>query len=279
MRIFLATLFIFFCHFSQAMIINTGFEPVFGVQAGAHVYVANQDSNTVTVIDTDKNTPIMHIKVGLRPISMVATSKYIYVNNSTSNTVTVIDHQKNQVSTTIKVDNGAYYSYTYDKYVYVLGRGYVTVIDADARKIVTTIELQSDIQQRNNAVIDTTRKKLYIPHTSSNSISVINLQNNTQEEPISIDSPGVMVQDADTLYVLDNRNFRIRAIDLTQKKVKTDFNIGLVRKPQKLYLIRNKFYAIHSLDANISVIDISQKKIIKTIEMIGKNKPYVGVYE
>jgi YVTN family beta-propeller protein len=78
---------------------------------GKRVYVANQSSNNVSIIDTT-TTPITlvdTVAVGIRPVSADVTQdgKYVYVVNAGSNSVSVIDTTKtpNTVVDVIPVGN------------------------------------------------------------------------------------------------------------------------------------------------------------------------------
>ena len=74
------------------------------------VYVANAESNTVSVIDTTKNKVIATVPVGNLPLGIAVTpnGKMIYVANEVSNTVSVIDAIKNTVTATIAVGSEPY---------------------------------------------------------------------------------------------------------------------------------------------------------------------------
>lgn len=64
-----------------------------------NVYVLNQGSNTVSVINTTTNSVVDTIPVGIHPVSIMASNPYSYVANLGSNTVSVIN------STAHKVDS------------------------------------------------------------------------------------------------------------------------------------------------------------------------------
>jgi YVTN family beta-propeller protein len=62
-------------------------------------YVANRDSNTVSVIDGKTNRVIIDVHVGSRPsaISLNPSTNIAYVANNDDNTVSVIDGKTNRV--------------------------------------------------------------------------------------------------------------------------------------------------------------------------------------
>jgi YVTN family beta-propeller protein len=75
---------------------------------GAHVYVTNRNSNTVSVIDTTTNTVVRNpITFGIAPqgVAVAPDGGHVYATNLISNTVSVIDTTINAVVTTIPVAN------------------------------------------------------------------------------------------------------------------------------------------------------------------------------
>ena len=58
---------------------------------GTHVYVANSESNTVSVIATSSNTVVNTFNVGTFPDAVLATNSTVYIANGNDDTVTVYD--------------------------------------------------------------------------------------------------------------------------------------------------------------------------------------------
>jgi YVTN family beta-propeller protein len=73
---------------------------------GKHVYVTNQNSNNVSVIDTATNMVATTISVGNFPrgVTVAPDGKRAYVANSGSASVSVIDTSTNTVVATIPVE-------------------------------------------------------------------------------------------------------------------------------------------------------------------------------
>ncbi len=77
------------------------------VPDGKKVYVANQDDNTVSVIDAATNIrpaiTTATVNVGSSPDEVAVTpdGKKVYVTNSDSNTTSVIDTATNTVTATV----------------------------------------------------------------------------------------------------------------------------------------------------------------------------------
>src|SRR5437868_10874975 len=72
---------------------------------GTRAFVANRDSNTVSVIDTATNTVVATISVGANPfgVSFSPDGTRAYVTNQTSNDVAIIDTANNTVISTVSV--------------------------------------------------------------------------------------------------------------------------------------------------------------------------------
>ncbi|MFD5430138.1 YncE family protein, partial [Streptomyces sp. NPDC127084] len=79
--------------------------PAHAVPPGTYAYVANSESNTVSVIDTATNTVSATIDVGSFPIGVAVSpdGTRAYVVNGFSDTVSVIDTATNTVVATVAV--------------------------------------------------------------------------------------------------------------------------------------------------------------------------------
>ncbi|HEX3482822.1 MAG TPA: beta-propeller fold lactonase family protein [Kofleriaceae bacterium] len=115
------------------------------VQAQVNAYVANENSGTVSVIDTASNTITASIAVGSVPASVALTPNraFLYVANAGDSTVSVVDTATNTVATTVPVGNTPLaLAITPDgAFVYVANvRGNsVSVIDTATNTVVATI--------------------------------------------------------------------------------------------------------------------------------------------
>lgn len=74
--------------------------------AGTFVYVVNRDSNSITVIDSAKNTVLQSFGVGNKPIAALVSrnDKKLYVAHEGDNTLQIIDTSKNTLLKTIVLD-------------------------------------------------------------------------------------------------------------------------------------------------------------------------------
>ena len=120
-------------------------------QAQTRAYVANNCSNTVTVIDTATNSVIATIPVGINPegVAITPDGTRAYVANITSQTVSVIDTATNTVIATIPVSSTFPFAVaiTPDSaraYVTHLFGSTVSVIDTATNTVIATVPAGGD---------------------------------------------------------------------------------------------------------------------------------------
>lgn len=111
------------------------------------IYVADRDSNTVSVIDSNSGNVTNSIRVGIKPLEIiyVPETNKIYVTNHRSNTVSVIDGFNDKVATqNLEVGKNPssidfFQSVEYNKiYVANEGSGTVSVINGSTDKKIGT---------------------------------------------------------------------------------------------------------------------------------------------
>lgn len=127
-------------HTPQGVVVNP---------AGTAVYVANSDSNEITVIDTvtyaTKTIPVGATPVG---IAMHLNGRYIYVANvnDTTNTLSVIDRTTNTVIDEVFSGNSsiAVAAHPDGSVVYVANifGGSISVVNTETREVIDTIALK-----------------------------------------------------------------------------------------------------------------------------------------
>src|SRR5476651_1623611 len=90
------------CAFSLLLFLTTS-----SLEA-SFAYVANGNSNNVSVIDTSSNTVVATVTVGMSPsgVAITPNGAFAYVANFNSNNVSVIDTSSNTVVATITVGMG-----------------------------------------------------------------------------------------------------------------------------------------------------------------------------
>ncbi len=146
------------------------------------MYVVNENSNTVSVIDSFTNSVKATINVGSGPfngnnpvgISYNPYNNNMYVTNFNSNTVSVIDSSTNTVKATINVDSNpfgiAYNPYNHNMYVANENSNTVSVIDSSTNTVKATINVENGPV---SVVYNPDNHNMYVTNFNSNTVSVI----------------------------------------------------------------------------------------------------------
>jgi YVTN family beta-propeller protein/VCBS repeat-containing protein len=174
---------------NQVLSPTTDSVPYGVVVVGDKAYVANQGTNTVSVIDIDDGSLVSTITVGSAPTNLVSSPSrsLVYVTNRSSNTVSVISTTTNQVvgspitvgtqpeSITINADGTRVY-------VANFASNNVSVIDTDPasanfNKVIATIAVGTN--PRGIAFAQTVNgPRVYVVNRTAGSVSVINASTN-----------------------------------------------------------------------------------------------------
>ncbi|MBI4651858.1 hypothetical protein HY745_11370, partial [Candidatus Desantisbacteria bacterium] len=137
------------------------------------IYVANYNSNTISVIDGDStntssyNKVIATINVGNNPYDVAVNKNYnfIYVTNTNDNTVTIINGDDHSIFGTVSVGQNPrdieVNEATNEVYVINYGGDSITSFSASGGTVTTISQNIGGIRQRGIA-IDETRNKIYI---------------------------------------------------------------------------------------------------------------------
>jgi len=151
----------------------------------AQVYVANQASNTVSVISGD---PTVTIDVGMGPSALAVTpdGDFVYVANSGSDTVSVIQTSNNTVVDTVDVGptpfgvavtpNGDF------AYIANAGSDTVSVIQTSNNTVVATV----DVGQNPSGIAIPNNTSVFVANSGGNTVSVIQISDNTVIHTINV---------------------------------------------------------------------------------------------
>lgn len=145
---------------------------------GPFAYVANLNSNSVTVIDVPSSFALSSIPVGGGPsgIAVSPDGKQVYVSNNHTNNVSVIDTASSMVVATIPVQTQPFgLAFTPDGtavYVANAGSNSVSVINTTSQAVVATIPVQTNpigvaMALTSNGTF------AYVTNSGSGSVSVI----------------------------------------------------------------------------------------------------------
>lgn len=183
------------------------------------VYVLNQDTDTVTVIDGSSNAVLAHIPVGDQPVTAVynTAGNKLYVANEGSANVTVIDGATNAVRKTVPTGSSptALVWNPVNNRVYCANwnANSVSVIDANSDSVRRTLAtgLRPAAVCWNRAA-----NKVYVPCAGSNQVTIIAGSGDSILTTIPV-STGPCFAVADTIanevYVASQSAHRVSVID------------------------------------------------------------------
>jgi YVTN family beta-propeller protein len=259
------------------------------------LYVTNEFSNTVSVIDTRTDQVVDTIAVGILPygIAIDTISNRIFVSNIESDTVSVIDGPTNKVvSQVTNLSNPVGITINpFKSLVYVsnIDNGTVTVIDEISRKVQNRVSVGNfpyDIAvYRLNSITDL----IYVTNTGSNTVSVIN-SSLVLEPPVRIESKviknitvgrtpaGVAVdQQKGLVYVTNKDSNTVTIIDTSTNNVTRTIPVGIAPVGVAVNNVTGKAYVSNTFDNTISVIDASASAINKIIQVNPNINPNIQI--
>ena len=253
------------------------------------LYVANQFSNTISVIDIEKSIVEKNIDVGNSPydVDVNPFSNRIYSSNRDSNSISVIDGFTNNELTAIPVGKSplgiGINLATSWIYVANFNSGTITVIDAIDNHIIKSLKfatLPYDI------VINPHTNKVYVTDLGKNSVLVLDGSNNTLISTIPVGSkPSALAinTQTNTIYVSNFLNNSVSVINGTSNKLETNIKVkdnpvGIAVNPRT-----NKIYVNNLVDNSVSVINGETNKVIENISLepaiiaSGINNPFINI--
>lgn len=235
--------------------------PVYGALVGTKLYISNNHSSSVSVIDTVTNNFMYGIPVESYPEFLVLVGKKLYVNNLHSDVVSVIDTTTDTVINTITVGNGPYFSTVVGTKIYISNTdtNTVSVINTLTDTVTATITVGSSPWY--GASVGT---KLYIPNRTSNSVSVINTVTDTVITTIAttVNAQGTRAVAVDTKVFVGGTT-TMSVINTLTDTVAATINVGT--GPYFSCSYGTKLYVPNRGSSSVSVINTSTNSVITTI--------------
>lgn len=250
--------------------ILTGDAPVYSTQVGNKLYVSNNHSASITVIDTTTEAILSVIPVQNYPEFSVLVGKKLYVGNLQSASVSVIDTEIDEVVTTIPVVAGPYFLTVVGNKIYVSGTATnaMSVINTNTDTVVATVTVGNNPWKSGLA-----GRKLYVPNRTSNTVSVINTVTDTVTATISVPSINIHGTNAVTMgtKVYVGTQDSLAVIDSTTDTVVDNITVGT--RPYFSCSYGGKVYAPNRQSGTLSVIDANTDSVIHTITLTGSPWP------
>ncbi len=236
-----------------------------------NVYVTNEFSNTVSVIDgiTEKVTDT--IRAGSFPYGVAVNpfNDRIYVTNRGSNTVNVIDSPTNTKLSDISVGNSpvgiAVNPSSNWIYVTNINSGTVSVIDGITNKVTDSITVG---KAPYGVAINSLTNKIYVTNIQSSTVSVIDGSINKVITTIPVGKSPVGVSAntiSNMIYVTNHLSNTLSVIDGKTNKVSATIAVGKSPVGVSANPVTNKIYVTNIQSSTVSVIDGSTKKITRSI--------------
>jgi YVTN family beta-propeller protein len=228
------------------------------------VYVANEYSNTVSVLDTETDKVQDRINVGVFPygIDINPLNNRVYVTNRGSNTVSVIDGSINSKLDDITVGRSpvgiAVNPSANWIYVTNLDDGTVSVIDGITHKVINTISVGKTPY---GIAVNPLFNKIYVADTIKNTVSVIDGQTNKISANISVGKRPTgleidVTNGSNKLYVANHDSDSVSVIDtITNNVINNISSIGDSPVGMAINPITNKLYISNIGSNTVSVID------------------------
>jgi YVTN family beta-propeller protein len=253
------------------------------------LYVANQFSNTISVIDTEKSEVEENIDVGNSPydVEINPFSNRIYASNRESNTISVIDGFTNKELTTISVGNSP---------VGIginLATNWIYVANLDSKTISKIDPIENKVKESlkyalspYDIIVNPHTNKVYISDLGKNSVLVLEGNNDTLVSTIPVGSkPSALAinTQTNTIYVSNFLNQSVSVINGTSSKLETNIKVrdnpvGIAVNPRT-----NKIYVNNLEDNSVSVINGETNKVIENISLepaiiaSGVNNPFINI--
>ena len=226
------------------------------------VYVANSESNSVSVIDGSTNSIVNIIAVGKKPlgISINTVTNMIYLINTNSGTISVINGSTNSIVKTIDL-NGVPFGIDVNPIsnkIYVIDPfSTINYIDGNSNKVTNKIKMDGNPQRIS---VNPVTNMMYV--TESNSVSVIDESTNSIVKKIQLDSDSVPIAITtnpvtNMIYVTDSKYGSIHIIDgSTNSIVKTiQLDSNEIQLGISVNSVTNKAYVSNMKSGTLSILD------------------------
>jgi YVTN family beta-propeller protein len=235
------------------------------------IYVTNEFSNTVSVIDGTSDKVSDTIELGSFPYGVAINpfNDRVYVTNRGSNTVTVIDSPTDAKLSNIPVGNSpvgiAVNPSSNWIYVTNINAGTVSVIDGITNKVTNTIAVG---RAPYGIAVNPLTNKIYVTNIQSSTVSVIDGRVNKiiTTIPVGKSPVGVSVNTiTNTIYVTNHLSNNVSIVDGKTNKLSTTIGVGSSPVGIAVNPLTNKIYVTNIQSSTVSVIDGRVNKVTKNI--------------
>lgn len=239
------------------------------------VYVANNGSGSVSVLDGNTDTVVATLDIGKTPyvLAVNEVTNRVYVSNTFSNTVSVIDGSTNAIHT---LDIGSADEIRVDPVhnaIYLLGyeTEHLTILDGKnegVRKVSAGALHLWDV------ALNTTLQEVYISRIGSDDVAIVS---EARQTPLSIPTgkmPGALVIDLrrQLVSVANYADDSLTIVDARKHSALATLHVGEHPQAVAVDSYAGLIYVANTHGNSLSVIDEFSRKVIATLPA-GK-KPY-----
>ena len=237
------------------------------------LYVINQKSNSISIIDLAKKKSIGAIPVGFKPTSGFIDNNRLYIVNMGSATVSIIDLAKNEVIASIETDALPESVVVYKNSLFVTDTddNYVRVYDLNTKHETKIISGE----QPRYMILDKERGALMTANYASDDVSLINANIKVPLGDVDISGKGpvslALSPLRDYIYVVNEQTNDVSLLPYRfVKKLQYEADkIPVGSRPLRIAFTPDGFYAYvtNFYSDDVSVISAKSRKVIATIDV------------
>ena len=226
--------------------------------SGELVYVTNEDSQELSVIDTRTDSVVATIPVGTRPrgvrVSRDGKTVFVALSGSPKCPPTMPDEECEKLTTDKSKDG-------------------IAVVDVATRKVVRVLPGGSDPETFDISEDGTT---LFVSNEDAHTASIVDIPSGKVRATLAVgkEPEGVRLQpDGAVVYVTGETDHNLTLIDTRAGKVIGYIGVG--KRPRDLAFTPDgsRAYVTSEIDGTVWVIDVPARKASKVIELPQGSKP------
>jgi YVTN family beta-propeller protein len=203
---------------------------------GKQLFIANEDTSTMSIVDVDSGKVIKTIKVGGEPegVRVSPDGKKVFITSEEDGTIALLDPTAGRIVSTFKVGHRprsiAFMPDGSRAYVNAENDGTVVVIDAKRFKIVKAISVgKPGVIKPMAVLLSADATKLYVSTGRGQQVFTINTANDTVAGSVTVGKRpwGIAVSpDGKTLYSANGPSNDISIVDLAANTVTGTIHAG-----------------------------------------------------
>ncbi|HZO88112.1 MAG TPA: hypothetical protein VFB38_07200 [Chthonomonadaceae bacterium] len=233
------------------------------------VYVANNNGNSLSVIDAGQNAVIATIRLDSAPggVTVNPNTNRVYVTKYSTNSVNIIDGSTNAVIGETLVGTGPYgiavNPQTNRIYVANNGNGKVSVLDGTTNKVIATIPTGTSPY---GVAVNPVTNRIYVTNANSNNLSILDGDTNTVLATVPVISPLEIAVNPTTnrVYVGSNNTSSVVVLDGDGNTI-TSVPVGRAPYGVAANTLTNRIYVASNLSNTVYVIDGDTNTVINML--------------